>query len=68
MTTGSINPALSDSRGRIPWFHLLLRDFQGTILAGLAVIGGVAFLVIRRRRRRQIARLPDGPEFPGFEG
>lgn len=42
-----------------PWFHLLLRDFQGSILTGLALLGAVAFFFLLRRRRRQIARLPD---------
>ena len=42
-----------------PWFHLVLRDFQGSILAGLALLGAVAFFFLVRRRRRQIARLPD---------
>jgi hypothetical protein len=42
-----------------PWFHLLLRDFQGTLLLALALVGAVAFFFVVRRRRRQIARLPD---------
>ena len=43
-----------------PWYHLLLRDFQGLIIAALALIGAYAFVGILRRRRRQIADLPDG--------
>lgn len=42
-----------------PWFHLLLRDFQGSLLTALALLGAVAFFFLIRRRRRQIARLPD---------
>jgi hypothetical protein len=44
-----------------PWFHLLLRDFTGTIFLVIAVIGGIAFFFVRRRRRRQIDELPDDP-------
>ena len=42
-----------------PWYHLLLRDFQGLILAGLAVLGIVTGVLLIRRRRRQIEALPD---------
>jgi len=48
-----------------PWFHLILRDFQGFLIAGLALLGALAFGFVLRRRRRQIARLPDeDPEAP----
>ncbi len=42
-----------------PWFHLLLHDVTGVILMVLAVIGAGAFVLLARRRRREIARLPD---------
>lgn len=43
-----------------PWFHLLYRDFSWLLLMGLALVGAGAFFFVARRRRRQIARLPDG--------
>ena len=43
-----------------PWFHLLLHDFSGLLLMVLAGIGAGAFVVLARRRRREIDRLPDG--------
>lgn len=44
-----------------PLFFLLLRDFTGTIFFLIAVIALVAFVFLRRRRKRQIAELPDDP-------
>ena len=44
-----------------PWYQLLLRDFHGALIAGLAVVGAGAFVLVRRRRRRQLAQLPDEP-------
>lgn len=43
-----------------PWFHLLFRDITGLILMVLAAIGAGAFVLLARRRRREIDRLPDG--------
>jgi hypothetical protein len=48
-----------------PWFHLLWRDLTGTLLFLVSLIAAVAFFVIRRRRKRQIAALPDHPMPPG---
>jgi hypothetical protein len=45
-----------------PWYRFLLRDLWTTLIAAVAVIGGVAYLFLRRRRRRQIQALP---EYPG---
>jgi len=47
-----------------PWFKLIARDFMGTIFFALAVIALIAFGFMRRRRKREIAALPDHPE-PG---
>ncbi|MDA1194130.1 MAG: hypothetical protein O2894_03015 [Planctomycetota bacterium] len=44
-----------------PWFHLLWRDFQWTILIALAIVSMVFFVFFQRRRMRQIAALPDHP-------
>lgn len=50
-----------------PLFYLLLRDLTGTIFFVIALTGLVAFWFLRRRRRRQIAALPDDPD-PIAEG
>ena len=42
-----------------PWFHLIWRDVTGLILMVLAGIGAGAFVLLARRRRREIDRLPD---------
>jgi hypothetical protein len=44
-----------------PWFYLLLRDFTGTIFFALAVLSGLGFFVLRRRRRREIEQMEDDP-------
>ena len=44
-----------------PWFHLLLRDFTGTIFFTLGVLSLGAFYFLRRRRKRQIAELDEDP-------
>ena len=44
-----------------PWFHLILRDFTGTVFFTIALISAGVFFFMRRRRRRQIAELPDHP-------
>ena len=48
-----------------PWFHLLLRDLTGTLLFLASLIGLIAYFFLRRRRKRQIAALPDHPPLPG---
>lgn len=44
-----------------PWFHLVLRDLPWLLLVGVALAGLLAYGALRRRRRREIDRLPDGP-------
>jgi len=44
-----------------PWIALLLRDFMGTVFFGIALFGLLAYWFMRRRRKRQIAELPDHP-------
>jgi hypothetical protein len=44
-----------------PWFHLLFRDLATTLIALLALVGFGAWFFVRRRRRRQLARLGDEP-------
>ncbi len=44
-----------------PWFKLLLRDFMGAVFFAIALIALVAFFFIRRKRKREIAALPDHP-------
>ncbi|MDF1701486.1 MAG: hypothetical protein P1V36_10055 [Planctomycetota bacterium] len=44
-----------------PWFHLLWRDFTGTIFIAISLVGLFAFYFMHRRRQRQIAELPDHP-------
>ncbi len=43
-----------------PWYHLLGRDLTGTIFFGVALIAAVAFFVMRSRRKKAFAELPDG--------
>jgi len=50
-----------------PWFHLLWRDLMGTILFVVSLVALVAFFILRGRRKRQIAALPDHPMPPGFD-
>ncbi len=50
-----------------PWFHLIWRDFQGTLLFVAALFSFFAFFVFRRRRSRQIEELPDDPLPHGAE-
>ncbi len=47
-----------------PWVQLLLRDFMGTVFFLIAFMALLAFWFMRRRRKRQIAALPDYP-LPG---
>ena len=44
-----------------PWFELLLRDFMGTVFFGIALAALLAYGFMRRKRKRQIAELPDDP-------
>ncbi len=50
-----------------PLFWLLLRDLTGTIFLLIAIVGGIAYFFLRRRRKRQIAELPDDP-YPLTDG
>jgi hypothetical protein len=53
----------------VPWpLHLLIQNFQGLLIAALALIGLGTFGFLIRRRRRQIDRLPDAPLPLGFDG
>lgn len=44
------------------WWLWLLTDLGGVLLALLAVLGAALFATVRRRRRRQMASLPDEPD------
>lgn len=44
-----------------PWFELLLRDFMGTVFFAIALAAVLAYGFMRRKRKRQIAELPDDP-------
>lgn len=54
---------LRERRGR--WWLWLLTDLGGVLLAMLAVLGAALFASVRRRRRRQMASLPDEPDGSG---
>src|SRR5687768_15549446 len=56
------------SEGKPPWWLWLVQDVGAVVWFLLAVVCGVAFFGLRRRRRRQIAALPDDPLPPGAPG
>ena len=51
-----------------PLYKMLVRDFMGTIFLLIALVGFVSAIVVWRRRRRQIAELPDVPSPHVLEG
>ena len=48
-----------------PWYHLVFKDVSWFLLMCVSLLGVFAFLFVRRRRKRQIDALPDGPMPPG---